>query len=240
MIIAAELLEDLVAHAREEYDAECCGMIAYEELIPDGGGRAVSVHRAVNVFASRKRFEIDGRELLATLERFESSGWELGAIYHSHTHTAPYPSQTDINFAANWPGVEWLIVGLGGDGAPVVRSYLIEDGQVREVPVEVQAAGAPGTSGELGTPAAPQEKHRAEGQLVKVARASNQPEAEMIEALLREEGIPSLQRRAGGFDVPDFLAAGPRDIFVPESAAQAARETLEAPPGWGRAGRRSD
>lgn len=68
-----------------------------------------------------------------------------------------------------------------------------------------------------------------EGALVKVARASNQPEAELIEALLLEEGIPSLQRRSGGFDVPDFLAAGPRDILVPESGAQAAREALAQP-----------
>ena len=66
----------------------------------------------------------------------------------------------------------------------------------------------------------------AEGRLVKVARAENQPEAELIAALLLAEGIPSMQRRSGGFDVPDFLAAGPRDILVPESAAQAAREAL--------------
>ncbi len=65
-----------------------------------------------------------------------------------------------------------------------------------------------------------------EGALVKVARAANQPEAELIEGLLLEEGIPSLQRRARGADVPDFLAAGPRDIFVPESAAEPAREAL--------------
>ena len=47
----------------------------------------------------------------------KSDGWELGAIYHSHIRTAPYPSQTDINFAANWPGVEWIIVGLAGERA---------------------------------------------------------------------------------------------------------------------------
>jgi hypothetical protein len=63
-------------------------------------------------------------------------------------------------------------------------------------------------------------------QLVKVARARHQAEAELIENLLREEGIPSLSRRAGGFDVPDFLAAGPRDVLVPASAAEAAREIL--------------
>jgi hypothetical protein len=66
----------------------------------------------------------------------------------------------------------------------------------------------------------------AQGQLVKVARAANQPEAEFIEAMLLEEGIPSMLRRSGGADVPDFLAAGPRDVLVPESGAQAAREAL--------------
>jgi len=69
-----------------------------------------------------------------------------------------------------------------------------------------------------------------EGRLVKVAYAQNQPEAELIQGLLLEEGIPSMTRRAPGFDVPDFLAAGPRDILVPESGVEAARETLTAPP----------
>jgi hypothetical protein len=72
----------------------------------------------------------------------------------------------------------------------------------------------------------------AEGPLVKVARAESQPEAEFIAGLLLEEGIPSMLRRAGGFDVAEFLAAGPRDVLVPESGAEAAREALswERPP----------
>jgi Putative prokaryotic signal transducing protein len=67
----------------------------------------------------------------------------------------------------------------------------------------------------------------AEGALVKVARAQNQTEAEFIEGLLLEEGIPCMLRRSRGFDVPDFLAAGPRDVLVPASGAEAAREALE-------------
>jgi hypothetical protein len=66
----------------------------------------------------------------------------------------------------------------------------------------------------------------ADGPLVRVARARHQAEAEMIEQLLLDQGIPSLSRRSGGFDVPDFLAAGPRDILVPASGAEAAREVL--------------
>ena len=65
-----------------------------------------------------------------------------------------------------------------------------------------------------------------EGPLVRVAGARNQAEAEFIQGLLLEEGIPSLLRRSAGFDVPDFLAAGPRDVLVPEAAHSAAREVL--------------
>ena len=65
-----------------------------------------------------------------------------------------------------------------------------------------------------------------EGELVRVAGASHQAEAELIQGLLLEEGIPSLVRRNQGFDVPDMLAAGPRDVMVPESGATAAREVL--------------
>lgn len=70
----------------------------------------------------------------------------------------------------------------------------------------------------------------AQGELVRVARARHQAEAELLQGLLLEEGIPSLARRSGGFDVPDFLASGPRDILVPASGADAARELLPAAP----------
>ena len=62
-----------------------------------------------------------------------------------------------------------------------------------------------------------------------MATARNQPEAEMLEGLLLQQGIPSLVRRSGGFDVPDFLASGPRDILVPASGAELAREVLGTP-----------
>jgi hypothetical protein len=65
-----------------------------------------------------------------------------------------------------------------------------------------------------------------EGALVRVAGGHNQAEAEFIQGLLLEEGIPSLLRRSAGFDVPDYLAAGPRDILVPASGAETAREVL--------------
>jgi hypothetical protein len=65
-----------------------------------------------------------------------------------------------------------------------------------------------------------------EGQLVRVAGGRNQAEAELIQNILLEEGVPSVLRRTAGFDVPDFLAAGPRDVMVPQAGADAAREVL--------------
>jgi hypothetical protein len=64
------------------------------------------------------------------------------------------------------------------------------------------------------------------GELVKVAGGRNLAEAELIQGMLLEEGIPSTQRRTRGFDVPDFLAAGPRDILVPEAAYEDATALL--------------
>jgi proteasome lid subunit RPN8/RPN11 len=132
--IDAALLERILAHARRDFPNECCGMIALREE------RAVAIHEATNVAASPLRFEVDGREIIEAQDAFDVEGAELGAIYHSHTRSEPYPSQTDVNFAAGWPGVEWLIVGLRRDGEPTVRSYRIDDGVVREVDVDVEVA----------------------------------------------------------------------------------------------------
>jgi hypothetical protein len=73
----------------------------------------------------------------------------------------------------------------------------------------------------------------AEGELVRVARAQHQAEAELLQNMLLEEGIPSMTKRSGGFDVPDFLAAGPRDVLVPSSGADAARDLLQPQPSGG-------
>jgi hypothetical protein len=93
-------------------------------------------------------------------------------------------------------------------------------------PDETQAARVGGTVSERRARARKVKPQLSEGELVKVAWARNQAEAEFIQGLLLEEGVPSLLRRSAGFDVPDFLAAGPRDVMVPISGADAAREIL--------------
>jgi len=95
----------------------------------------------------------------------------------------------------------------------------------------------PGEDGEERIEPARDEQHErarkidpayAEGELVKVGWAGNQAEAELIQGFLLEHGIPSMLRRSMGFDVPDFLAAGPRDIYAPASGAELARELLSS------------
>jgi hypothetical protein len=68
----------------------------------------------------------------------------------------------------------------------------------------------------------------ARGEPVKVGFARNQAEAEMLQGMLLEEGIPSMAKRTRGFDVPDYLAGGPRDILVPQTGAEAARNVLQS------------
>jgi proteasome lid subunit RPN8/RPN11 len=138
MNISQELVAEIVAHALEDPGNEVCGVVAVTE---DDPAQARRVLRAVNLHASPMKFEIEPRELLELYGAIEAEGNALGAIYHSHVRSPPYPSQTDVNFAASWPGVEWIIVGLSASTEPEVRSYLIEkDGKILEVDLAESAA----------------------------------------------------------------------------------------------------
>jgi proteasome lid subunit RPN8/RPN11 len=123
------LLEQIVAQARAEAPNECCGIIATKD------GQAVAVHPATNAAASPLRYEMDGMEQYRIQTAIEDAGHELGAIYHSHTRTAPEPSQTDINLAF-YPEALYVIVGVM-DEEPDVRAWRIADGEVSEQPLEV-------------------------------------------------------------------------------------------------------
>jgi proteasome lid subunit RPN8/RPN11 len=130
MRIARSLLDQIVDHARRDAPDECCGLVGVTD------GTATSVHEMENTVRSPLRFEMDGMAVFRAIEDIERGGGELGAVYHSHTRTDPVPSQTDINFARNWPGIEWIIVGLA-DGEPDVRSWRIDDGRVEQVELVV-------------------------------------------------------------------------------------------------------
>ena len=94
------------------------------------GDAVVEVHRVTNVEKSSLRFVMDPQEQFNAYNEIESAGLDV-VIYHSHPRTEPRPSQTDIGFAKEWPGVLWAIVGLGGP-EPEVRLWQIDDGEVIE------------------------------------------------------------------------------------------------------------
>ena len=129
MRISRELYDQMIAHARADAPNECCGMVASD------GDEAVKVFPAENAAASPLRYEIDGAEQYRIQMDIDDAGNDLGAIYHSHTRSKPYPSQTDINLAF-YPEALYVIVGLAGD-EPEVRAFQIRDGRVTEAELEV-------------------------------------------------------------------------------------------------------
>ena len=100
-------------------------------------GRATTLYRARNAEQSPLRYSIDAKEQFDLMRRIEDEGEELVAIYHSHTGSPAYPSQTDVNLARWWPGVLWLICSLAED-EPVVRGFAIHDGRIEEVDLVVE------------------------------------------------------------------------------------------------------
>ena len=125
------MIEAMVAHARAEVPNECCGLVA------SSNGDAVRVYRATNAERSPVKYVVDPRDQIRIQNDIDENGWELGAIYHSHTRTEPFPSQTDINLARNWPDPLYVIVGVAG-GEPDVRAFRIVDGTVTETELEVR------------------------------------------------------------------------------------------------------
>jgi [CysO sulfur-carrier protein]-S-L-cysteine hydrolase len=130
MRVPRQMLEEMIAHAREEAPNECCGMIGGVD------GEAMSLHRTRNAEASPFRYSIDGQELIDTYNAIQASGQDLIAIYHSHTGSAAYPSQTDINLAG-WPDSVYVIVSLEDPQNPDVRGFWIRDGQIDEAELDV-------------------------------------------------------------------------------------------------------
>lgn len=131
MRIARGLIDEMVAHARDDLPNECCGMVGGRD------GEATKVVRVANAAASPLRYEMDPQGQYDALKSIEDSGEELLAIYHSHTKSAAYPSQTDVNQAVAWPEQVYLIVSLADPEAPDVKGYLLEDLKIADVALDV-------------------------------------------------------------------------------------------------------
>lgn len=123
-------IDEMVAHARDDLPNECCGIVSARD------GVAVDVHRAINAAASPLRYEIDSKDYLRIYNLIDDADLQVGAIYHSHTRSAAFPSQTDINLAL-WPDALYIIVSLAEADAPDVKAFAIVDRKVSEVPLEI-------------------------------------------------------------------------------------------------------
>ena len=135
------LVQEMLAHATSGLPNEACGILAGEN------GRAIRFCPTTNVAAcahaddpkhshsqacgSPTRYVVDPKDQLHIMAEMGESGWDLLGIFHSHTHTAAYPSSTDVSLAANWPDAYYLIASLQNE-PPVLRAFRVIDGRVDE------------------------------------------------------------------------------------------------------------
>jgi [CysO sulfur-carrier protein]-S-L-cysteine hydrolase len=132
MRISQALIDELVSHAREDVPNECCGLIGGVDGVAD------VIHRVENAAASPLRFEMDPQAQYNAWKAIEDDGKELLGIYHSHTKSAAYPSQTDVNQAVAWPDPIWVIVSLQDPDSPDVKGYWLRDLKIADAELVVE------------------------------------------------------------------------------------------------------
>lgn len=128
---------EIVAHCYAWFPEEGCGLLA-GPVSADGDptGTITRVYPCRNADESARTFTVDSRDHIRALRDAESRGEELVGVFHSHTHTEPYPSETDVRQAVE-PQWIYVIVSLKR-GEPELRAFRITDGAIREVPVEIR------------------------------------------------------------------------------------------------------
>lgn len=121
--------EQIVEQARAEYPNEACGLLAGRD------GEATRIYPMANAERSPVIYRMEPKEQLKVFNEIENEGLELVAIYHSHTRSPAYPSNTDVDLAY-YPEAVYLIVSLATDG-PELRGFRIDEGRITEVDLEV-------------------------------------------------------------------------------------------------------
>jgi proteasome lid subunit RPN8/RPN11 len=132
ILIPRVIADAMIEHAFEEAPAEACGLLAGAQ------DQAVHIYRIPNSDPSIYRYCMEPRAQVAAIRDMDAHGWDMLAIYHSHTHTPAYPSPTDIGLAF-YADAHYVIVGLREAGHPELRAYRIVDGRVSEVGVHIES-----------------------------------------------------------------------------------------------------
>ena len=134
LVIRADLVDEILAHARRDHPDEACGVVAG----PVGSGRPERFVPMLNAARSPTFYEFDSADLLALYREMDDRDEEPVVIYHSHTATEAYPSQTDIALAQE-PGAHYVLVSTREPDSVEFRSYRIVDDDVSEEEVRVVA-----------------------------------------------------------------------------------------------------
>ncbi|MGY0503612.1 Mov34/MPN/PAD-1 family protein [Nocardia sp. FBN12] len=132
LVIRADLVDAMVAHARADHPDEACGIIAG----PEGSDRPERFVAMVNAERSPTFYSFESSEYLRVWRAMDDADEEAVVIYHSHTATEAYPSRTDISYAS-WPDTHYVLVSTRDPQAHELRSYRIVDGEVTEEPVRI-------------------------------------------------------------------------------------------------------
>ncbi|CDO06266.1 peptidase [Mycolicibacterium cosmeticum] len=132
LVIRADLVDAMVAHARADHPDEACGVIAG----PEGSDRAERFIQMINAERSPTFYRFDSAEQLKVWREMDTNDEVPVVIYHSHTATEAYPSRTDISFASE-PEAHYVLVSTRDPEQHELRSYRIVDGVVTEEPVSI-------------------------------------------------------------------------------------------------------
>ena len=126
--VRADLLEEMLLHARREPQMECCGLLAGRD------GAITEIFPATNALASATAYEIAPRELFALFRMLRDKGLTHLGQYHSHLSSDNFPSPSDIE-QAGYPDQAYFIVSLRADAAKPVRAFSIHEGRVQELEI---------------------------------------------------------------------------------------------------------
>jgi len=128
--LTEDQIEEMIRHAQREYPNEACGLLAGRD------SRVEKVYQMTNAEHSPVTYRLDPEEQFRAFMEIEEAGWELLAIYHSHSHSPAYPSATDLELAF-YPDSLYLIISLADRDQPIIRAFRIVEGVVEEERVEI-------------------------------------------------------------------------------------------------------
>lgn len=117
------MVKEMTEHGLREFPNEACGLVAASS------GRPVKFFPMSNLDASPVSYRLDPTEQLRTFDEMDEQGWELMAIFHTHTHSEAYPSATDRKLAF-YPDASYLIMSLSDRERPELKAFAIVDGEV--------------------------------------------------------------------------------------------------------------